>query len=117
MMDVMASQRALHQLFAATFVGMAVDDEGTVLDIHDDAAKVFGMERVDMVGKPITNLFYSASHAFLKRYIKDGSETAMETLAVRKDGVRFLVEIKHRRARSSTLPKLTAELRPQRVLR
>lgn len=77
-----ASEGRVRGLFNATFEGIALHEDGVLLDANEPCARIFGYDRDDLVGRKIADFIAPR-----------GNPSAPEAIGVRKDGTRFPLEV------------------------
>jgi PAS domain S-box-containing protein len=83
----------LRTLTEASFEGIAVCEDGVMVDANDQLVKMLGYERSELIGKPVSELIAPNSREFVHQAIKTGLSTPYEHDALRKDGSIFTVEV------------------------
>ncbi len=88
------SEARLRTLADASFEGIAVCEDGILVDANDQMVKLLGYgSRAEMVGKPVIELVAPESRELVRRTIESGRAEPYEHLAIRKDGTVFPVEV------------------------
>jgi PAS domain S-box-containing protein len=77
----------------AAFEGVAVTERGTLLDVSEKLAKLFGYNRNELIGKPIARLIASKVRNDTITKIISGYSLPYESVCLRKDGSVFPVEV------------------------
>ncbi len=70
-----------------------------MIDINDQILKMFGYQRDEMIGRPISELVAPESRALVAEAIRTGREGVYEHQALRKDGTLFHAEVQAKMAR------------------
>ena len=80
-------------LSEATFEGIALHEEGKILDANQALASMFGYESSEMIGKTAAELSTPESHKIIYRNIQSGNERPYEVVGLKKDGSTFPIEV------------------------
>jgi len=81
---------------------MKIDAKGSILDWSQDAEKIFGWTREEIIGKSFTTTIISVQHRekyeagvhrFLEVKQSIAADTARELMGIKKNGEEFLIEI------------------------
>jgi PAS domain S-box-containing protein len=84
----------LQTLADASFEGIAVCEDGVLVDANDQMISMLGYsDRSEMMGKPVVELVAPESRDFVRARIESGRIEPYEHLALRKDGSVFPVEV------------------------
>jgi PAS domain S-box-containing protein len=83
-----------HSLADVAFEGIAVHDQGRILEANQTCAAMFGYEPCDLIGKPLFELSAPESRELVMQHIADGYNQSYEAIGLRKDGTTFPVEIR-----------------------
>ncbi len=83
------SEARFRQLAEATFEGIAICEDGILMDANPQLAVINGYELSEMIGRPILDFIAPESREFLEERIKDPHETNYEFVGLRKDGSTF----------------------------
>ncbi len=89
---LLQSEARYRQLSEATFEGIAVTENGILLDGNPQLAALHGYELEEMIGRPVIDFIAPESHEEVRRRIREGYEKSYESLSLRKDGSTFPVE-------------------------
>jgi PAS domain S-box-containing protein len=87
------SQERFRKLSQASFDGMAIHDQGIIVDCNEKLGEIFGFSLEEMMGANGFSFFSTESLEIIQENIKKQSETSYEVTGVRKDGSLFPVEI------------------------
>ncbi|HMB25721.1 MAG TPA: triple tyrosine motif-containing protein, partial [Anaerolineales bacterium] len=90
------SERRFQILAEAPFEGIALTENGMIVDLNDQMAHMFGYARDEMIGKPVMEIIASESRELVAEAIRSGRLEPYEHLALRKDGTLFPVETRAR---------------------
>lgn len=93
------NQEHLHNLARAAFEGIAISENGRLLDVNDQMAAMFGYQRKELIGMPITDLVAPESRAIVAEAIAKGRESIYEHRLLHKDGTSFFAEARAQVAR------------------
>lgn len=77
----------------ATFEGVAVHEQGQILEANPKLAEIFGYELPEFIGKQISELIAPESRDQVLTKTLSGTQEAYEAVGLRKDGVVFPIEI------------------------
>ncbi len=90
------SEERFRGLSDATFEGVAISQDGTILETNKAFSEMFGYERQELVGKDVSELVAPGSHDLVQRHVASGSEQPYEATGLRKDGSTFEGEVRAR---------------------
>jgi PAS domain S-box-containing protein len=76
----------------ATFEGIAIHDQGTILDVNSNITKISGYTREDLIGKNMFELLYPESIETARRNAQSDFAEPYEIFAKAKDGHRLELE-------------------------
>jgi PAS domain S-box-containing protein len=82
------------ELSNAAFEGLAVHDEGIIVDCNRALAKMFGYEVSELIGQNAVALAAPETRALVIERIKNDSREPYEAIGLRKDGSKFAGEIR-----------------------
>ena len=80
-------------LTEATFDGIAIHDEGILLEVNVGLERMFGYEPRELVGRSIWDLIAEESQDFVRANMKNGVNGPYEAMGRRKDGSTFPGEV------------------------
>lgn len=86
------NEEHLHNLTQAAFEGIAISENGVLLDANDQMLKMFGYDRDELIGKQIVDLTAPESREIVADAIRTGRESIYEHRLLRKDGTPFIAE-------------------------
>jgi PAS domain S-box-containing protein len=86
------NEEHLRNLTRAAFEGIAISENGRLLDVNDQMLAMFGYERNELIGKMIPDLVAPESRAIVTEAIQSGRESIYEHRLLRKDGSSFFAE-------------------------
>ncbi|HJQ29225.1 MAG TPA: PAS domain S-box protein, partial [Rubrobacter sp.] len=92
------SEERFRSLSDASFEGVAISENGRILETNRAFAEMYGYETSELVGMSAEDLIAPESRELALRYIFSGSEEPYEAVALRKDGTRFDVEVRGKRS-------------------
>ena len=101
------SEERFRLLAEASFEGIVVSDDGTILDANEQYARMVGSSSRGLIGRGIFEHVDPEDRSMVESKLAEGSEHPYQHYALRDDGSRFLVEV-----HSRTMPY---EGRPLRV--
>jgi PAS domain S-box-containing protein len=105
------SEERFRLLASAAFEGIAVTEEGVVVDANEQLAAVLGLERKQLIGRAVMDFVAPESRDDVTAHLRSGSEEPYEHLAQRADGSVFPVEIRARTISSGGRPQRVTALR------
>lgn len=90
--DILESEERYRSLFEASFEGLALHDNGKIMEVNQALAGMFRTEPADLVGRSITDLVVQEAREFVSRTASNVAHETKEAEAIRLDGGRFQVE-------------------------
>ena len=87
--ELHASEARFRQLAEATFEGIAVSENGILVDGNPQLAKIHGHELSEMIGRPVMEFIAPESRALVSERMRMGDEESYECFGLRKDGSTF----------------------------
>jgi PAS domain S-box-containing protein len=93
------SEERFRRLSDAAWEGVALLDNGVMMDVNNPLAAIFGYEAHELIGRPVSDLVTPASMAIVEDHVRRESTEPYEHEARRKDGTIVTVE-----ARGQTVP-------------
>ncbi len=93
---LMESQERYRSLSSATFEGIVISQEGKILDVNEQFAKMVRYEENELVGASVSDFVAPESLNLVMANMKKMVEGPYEHLAKRKDGSVFPVEVRAR---------------------
>ncbi len=91
--DLKESEERFRSLSEATFEGIFIHDEGTILDVNQAAAELFGYQIDELIGQNVLGLAAPESRETVLSYVQAGYEKPYEAVGLRKDGSTFHGEL------------------------
>ncbi len=91
-----AGEQHFKTLAEASFEGIALTEEGVVVDCSDQLAAMLGYTRRELIGKHVFDFVAPQSHAIVEEAHRLNRQEPYEHVAVRKDGTTFHVEVRAR---------------------
>ena len=91
-MQLRQSEARFSQLAEATFEGVAISEDGILLDGNPQLAALHGYEPAEMNGRPLADFVAPESRAMVATRIGDAIDSTCEFVGLRKDGSRFPAE-------------------------
>ncbi|HEY1790881.1 MAG TPA: MASE1 domain-containing protein, partial [Verrucomicrobiae bacterium] len=85
-------------LTEAAFEGVAISENGRLLDVNDEIIKMFGYEREEIIGRPIVDLVAPECRNEIAERIRTQFGDILEHRLVRKDGSFFIAEARSKTA-------------------
>jgi two-component system, LuxR family, sensor kinase FixL len=86
------SEARFRQLAEATFEGIAVSENGIIIDGNPQLAGIMGYDLEEMIGRPILDFIAPESRQLAREHILGGVESRYEFIGLRKDGSTFPAE-------------------------
>jgi PAS domain S-box-containing protein len=86
------SEERFRNLTAAAFEGIVITENGRIIDINDQALKLFGYQREEMVGRPASEFVSDGTRDIVRERMNNEFEGSYEHQLVRKDGTPFEAE-------------------------
>ncbi|HEX5658135.1 MAG TPA: ATP-binding protein, partial [Polyangiales bacterium] len=80
-------------LFDATFEGVAVHDQGIIVDVNGALAQMFGYTRDELIGRSADELSAPEVRERVAAHMRSSSGSRYEAIGLRKDGSQFALEI------------------------
>lgn len=80
-------------LFDAAFEGVAVHDDGILLEVNESLARIFGYERAELLGRNVSVLSTPESQGLVENSSENENENRYQAKGLRKDGTIIDVEI------------------------
>lgn len=87
------SEERFRQLSEATFEGVAVHEQGRLLNVNQSLARMFGYSLENLKEMSAIALVAPESRELMMKKLLSGSEISFEALGIRKDASTFPVEI------------------------
>lgn len=91
-----ASEERFRTLADAAFEGIAISDEGKLVDLNNRMLSLLDVQREDVIGRNIAPWFANESTAEVQRRIREGDTGMYEATLLRRDGRPIQVEIQAR---------------------
>jgi len=91
--ELQASEARFRQLAEATFEGIAVTENGILVDGNPQLARLHGYDLSEMIGRPVMDFIAPESRKLVAEHIREGYEEPYECFGVRKDGSTFPSEV------------------------
>jgi PAS domain S-box-containing protein len=88
------SEQRFKTLSEATFEGISLTENGIIVDLNDQHAKMHGYKRSEMIGKHVLSLAAPESRDLLAESIRNGQKGPIEYCDLRKDGTKLFVEVR-----------------------
>jgi PAS domain S-box-containing protein len=87
------SEERLHRFFEAAFEGIAIHEDGIILDANQSLATMLGYPLAEIIGKHVLDLGAPDSHAAVRSRLAASEEGTYEATGLRKDGSTFPGEL------------------------
>jgi PAS domain S-box-containing protein len=91
--ELRESEERLQRFFEAAIEGIAIHEDGTILDANQSLASMFGYPLGEIIGKHTLELAAPESRAHVGFRLADGEESLYEAIGLRKDGSTFPGEL------------------------
>ncbi|MHC4926257.1 MAG: PAS domain S-box protein [Planctomycetota bacterium] len=92
--QLISSEQRYKRLAEATFEGIAIHEQGRLMDVNPQFCKMFGYERDELIGFDGFKLAPPESIPQIKEHVANGFEGPYEVVCLRKDGSTFPVEVR-----------------------
>lgn len=92
-MELQLGKARFRQLAEATFEGIAIGEEGILIDGNTQLGEIHGCEIAEMLGRPVLDFVAPESRGMVAESMRLGHETTYEYLGLRKDGSTFPAEV------------------------
>ena len=90
--DLRESANQFRKLAEASFDGIVFMDKGVIIEANEPFAKMYGYTHEEVIGMNIAKFIDSESLDIVVENIKNNSREVQETVVLKKDGTKFLVE-------------------------
>ena len=91
-------EERFRNLSDATFEGIAISENGRVLETNRAFAEMYGYETSEVVGITVEDLIAPESRGVALRHISSRSEEPYEAICLKKDGTKFDVEVRGKKS-------------------
>jgi PAS domain S-box-containing protein len=122
--DLRESEARLKSYYQAAFEGIAITEQGKIIDFNRQFADIFGYERDELIGREVMDLVAEADRELLLRNIRSDFDKPYEHKALKKDGSVIFIEahgkqikFQGRPARVTAIHDLTERIRAKEALR
>jgi PAS domain S-box-containing protein len=95
------SEEHYRNLTQAAFEGIVILENGRFVDINEQALKMFGYERGEMIGREVIDLVAAESRPIALECIRTGREDVHELQLLRRDGDSFIAETRAKMVRAA----------------
>ena len=92
-LELNQSENRFRALAEASFEGVAISEDGILLDGNSHFARIHGYALAEMIGRPVTDFIAPESQAEVSSSIASGREGSYEYMGMRKDGTLFPAEV------------------------
>ena len=123
-MELRESEDRLKSYYHATFEGIAISEQGKIIEVNHQLADMFGYERAELIGKEIIDLVAEEDREVVLRNIRSDFDQPYESKVLHKDGSILYIEvhgqqIQHqgRLARVTAIHDLSERKQAEEVLR
>ncbi len=90
--ELRASESRFRLLASATFEGIAITEQGRVVDANEQLLDILGYTRAEVLGMKIADFVSPDDRERILKNIAEGVESIIEHSVLRKDGRRIVVE-------------------------
>jgi PAS domain S-box-containing protein len=90
------SEERFRRLSDAAFEGIAITDQGRLIDVNTTLAELVGRAPDELIGRSALDFVDPADHELVSEHLRSGSQDAYEHLMLRADGTRFPAEVRGR---------------------
>ena len=90
------SEQRYRTLAAAAFEGIAISEQGVLLDANEQLAQVLGRDRAELIGQPVVSFVAPESRALVAEAMRTARQEPYEHLVLRPDGTTVSVETRGR---------------------
>lgn len=90
------AEERLRFLSEITVEGLAIHEQGQIVDVNQAITTIFGYGRKELLGMSVLDLATPESHDEIIQKMQAGYDRPYETVGVRKDGSTFPIEIQAR---------------------
>ncbi len=91
------SETRFRRFSDATFEGIVIHDNGIIIDLNEEAARMMGYEPAELIGKNGLELLFPSKYGkILEEHFRNGTEDAFEAAGIRKDGSPIHLELRGR---------------------
>src|SRR5262249_30394451 len=87
------SETRYRSMIEATFDGVAIHQDGVMVDVNQGFCKMFGCERSEAIGRSVLDFIAEEAREAVLRNVRAGLQQPYEAVGVRRHGSRFDVEI------------------------
>ena len=91
--DLAEKETRYRSLSETTFEGIAISEEGEVIDASPGFARIFGYAPSEVVGMRLLSFIDEEARGLVARSLEAGGERSRESRGLRKDGARFHIEL------------------------
>lgn len=97
--ELRESEERFRRFTEASFEGVSIHADGILLDASPNYARMFGYDLPEMIGRSVMDWTAPESREVTLQHIAKGQSTPYESIGLRKDGTRFITEIRGRETR------------------
>jgi PAS domain S-box-containing protein len=95
------SEEHYRNLTQAAFEGIVILENGRFVDVNEQALKMFGYARSEMIGREVIEMVATESRPIAAECIRTGREDMHEIQLLRRDGGSFIAETRARMVRAA----------------
>lgn len=105
------SEARFRLLTEAAFGGVAITEEGRIVEASTQFAALYGYRQEELIGRPMRELIAPEARHDAMRRILSGYDKPYESLCLRKDGSVFAVEVCGKNYRSGSIERRITAIR------
>ena len=111
------SEKRFKTLANGTFEGIAIIENGLLVDVNNQLASMVGYDRCKMVGKLVQDFIAPENHDRVMEHVRNKSDSHIEFCLLRMDGSRMLVEARGNTIEQDGLARRLVSLRDITLLK
>ena len=92
--ELIKSEERFRKLSETAFEAIIIHEEGIVSEVNSAFCKMFGYTSEEIIGKHVMSFNAEESHKKILEQLKTKLERPFEAVSLRKDGTKFLCEVK-----------------------
>lgn len=95
--ELTESQARFQRLAEATFEGIIIHDEGTIVDTNTALVQMIGHDRDDLIGGDVVDIFSENTCHLIQQDQSEEKQSPYEAVVVRTDGTTIPVDVEEKR--------------------